>query len=152
MKSLILILFSFTLSICYSQSDISLLKCKEFPKGSNIITLNTSDTINVAFKKIANIILDYGFTIANSDKDLYFLNTDFVSFGGYTFKTKLNIRVKENEGGVTSITLKGEAINFNISFTPANYHRKDVPNRAFAHMLSIALKYENAVISTSSEN
>ena len=75
MKSLILILFSFTLSICYSQSDISLLKCKEFPKGSNIITLNTSDTINVAFKKIANIILDYGFTIANSDKDLYFLNT-----------------------------------------------------------------------------
>ena len=152
MKTILLILFSFTFSICYSQSDISLLKCKELPKGANIITLKTIDSINVAFKKIANIILDYGFTIANSDKDLYFLNTDFVSFGGYTFKTKLNVRVKENEGGGTAIILKGEAINFYVSITPANYHRKDVPNRAFAHMLSIALKYEDSAISTSSEN
>lgn len=68
MKIYFILLFAFTISASYGQSDEILLKCKEFPKGTNIITINTADTINISFKKIASIILDYGFTIANSDK------------------------------------------------------------------------------------
>jgi hypothetical protein len=151
MKTLLIILFTLTLSTCFSQSDEILLKCKSFPKGTNVITINTKDTVNIAFKKIAGIILDYGFTIANSDKELYYINTDFVTIGSYTFKTKISVRLKPKTNGGTSIILKGESTNSGYSFPAYNYHRKDVPNRAFAHMLAIASKYEDVEILASTE-
>lgn len=149
-KNLLAIGLILTISPCFSQSDEILVKCKSLPKGATVVTISTPDSVNVAFKKIASLILDYGFTIANSDKELYYLNTDFASIGGYSFETKINVRLKPLNSGGTSILLKGEA-DSGFIFQACNYQRKDVPSRAFAHMIAVATLYENGEISATTE-
>lgn len=152
MKTVYIFCLSFIFLSCYSQSNEALLNMKSYPKGTNTVSILTTDTIDLAYKKIANLILDYGFTIAQSDKELYYINTHYKSVLNNSFDTKIFVRLKENRGKGTIIILKGETTNSGFIFPAENYHRKDVPNRGFAHLLSIASKYENSEILVTKEN
>lgn len=130
-----------------AQQPATFQKLKELPKGSNEIIITTTDSIDLAFKKISMLVMDYGLTIANSDKDLYFINTDAVPLNNYMFSTKASVRLKVIASG-TSIILKGTGKNGVYEFQSENYHRKDVPNTVFAQLYEIATGYEGGTITT----
>lgn len=73
--------------LCAAQSPETFLKLKELPKGDTDVIIKTTDDLDLAFKKMAMLVMDYGFTIANSDKELYFMNTEEASVNDYMFST-----------------------------------------------------------------
>ncbi len=138
-----------TVFLCSAQSPETFLKLKELPKGDTDVIIKTTDDLDLAFKKMAMLVMDYGFTIANSDKELYFMNTEEASVNDYMFKTRVSIRMKKLDEG-TQITLKGTGINGTFNFEAINKHRKDVPNTVFAQLYEIAIGYSGGTVSSGS--
>jgi hypothetical protein len=135
----------------YGQKDETFEKLKSYTKGANVVIISTSDNIDEAFGKIASLIMDYGLNIENSDKNLYYLNTEFSSLNNYAFQTKMNVRLK-TENNLTKIIIKGEALSGQFKFAPANNYKKgQVTSVCFAQMFEIAEKYSNGTVTAENE-
>jgi len=138
-------------SAIYGQKPETFEKLLNYEKGATIVIITTSDTIDQAFNKIGSIVMDYGFNIENSDRNLYFMNTEYTSIGRYSFKSKLMIRVKRQDN-ITKIIIKGESANGRFKFPAGNYYRKrELPSICFAQMFEIAELYDNGTISVAKE-
>jgi hypothetical protein len=133
------------------QKDDTFEKLKSYTKGANVVIITTSDNIDQAFSKIGSLILDYGLIIENSDKSLYYLNTEYTSLNKYSFQTKINVRLKTQDN-FTIIIIKGEALSGQFKFTPANNYKKgQVTSVCFAQMFELAETYSNGTITVENE-
>lgn len=135
----------------FGQTDETLNSLKNYPKGVNTIYVDTPDSITLAYQKIAGLLLDYGFEIEKSDNLLFYITTEFSVVGGSFFHTQVKARLKQTSSGGTQIILKANGGNGGFLYPAVNFHRKDVPNSAFAIMLEVAKNYPMASISTAKE-
>jgi hypothetical protein len=83
-------------------------------KGANTIVVHTADSAATAYKKIAHILLDAGYTLDRADKDLLFLNTKSKSAPRYNMLHVVRASVKATASGADiqlkdAFTLPGAA-------------------------------------------
>jgi len=93
-------------------------------KKANQIIIETSDSPDIAYRKIAGILFDNGIVIANSDKDLLMMSTEPIethhAFGAVRYK--LSIRIEDGKKTKLKINGKFGTLNFNISqFVPISF-------------------------------
>lgn len=151
MRNFVGLLLLFCSLNVFGQSNETLMSLRDYPKGVNTIYIDTPDTITLAYQKIASALLDYGFEIEKSDNLLFYITTEFSTVGGMLFSTQIRARLKTTEAGGTRIILKGDGGSGGWKYPAANYHRKDVPNRAFAIMLEVARNYPLGAVSLGKE-
>jgi hypothetical protein len=68
-------------------------------KGANTIVVHTSDSAAVAYKNIARILLDAGYTLDRADKELLFLNTKSKSAPRYNMMHIVRASIKPSGSG-----------------------------------------------------
>lgn len=148
MKEKLLFICSLLLALnTFSQKPETFEKLASYEYGVNVIVISTSDSIELAFNKIAMILMDYGFGIENSDRALFYLNTELSSVGKYSFDSKISLRLK-TQNDTTRIIIKGDAYSGGFKFRGANMQKKkQVPGICFAQMFEVAELYGNGIIS-----
>jgi len=150
-KIIYLFLLIFLSTSIYSQNKETITKLKALEKNANNVIITTTDTIDSAFKKMANIVLDKGFEIEKSDKDLYYLVTAFKSDPNYSFESRISLRLKK-VGDTIQIILKGEVQNGGYKFEAVNSRFKTVISVGFAQLFEIAESYTNGYVTVVKRN
>jgi hypothetical protein len=75
-------------------------------KKANTIVITTQDSLNTAYKKFAQAILEAGYTIDRADKELYFINTKARPVGRMGLQESVQASLKPVSGS-TMILLSG---------------------------------------------
>ena len=75
-------------------------------KSANAVVIHASENLDSAYKKIAQAILEAGYTIDRADKELYFVNTKAKPLGRMGLQESLQASLKSTAEG-TIITLTG---------------------------------------------
>lgn len=160
-------------TIIFGQKAETFAKIEKFEKFETYIKISTTDDIDSAYNKIKTLVKNYGFETDSADISQHYFNTQFTQINNSTFKTKVILRLKE-ENQSTKIFIKGEmtfskftktpifpatknsmnkmalrkGINDRYKFTSENNHSVGDPFTAcFAQLFEIADQYQNGIIS-----
>jgi hypothetical protein len=113
-------------------------------KRASVIVLHTTDSLGVAYSKLGRVLLDGGYPIDRSDKDLGYINTSYQPTKNRAVEAAFRFSIKPSkEGAIIEIRGVCKMPSMRVSDTPIDF-RGSFGNPigiAWEEMNRIALAY-----------
>jgi len=152
MKNLILFLISvFMVSAC-STTLPAVDPSETLVDKADAIYILTNDEPEDAYRRIAQIITDHGYTIENSDPTLLIFNTEYkmdsIAGGMMSFSMNINVSVRneDNNDSIIKLTAKWSRNGSTPKKIYNDGSKLDVRTKGWETLTSIAESYQNTTI------
>lgn len=119
-------------------------------KGDNVIIISTTDSAAVAYRKIAMLLQDSGYTLAKTDKELLSLSTEMLDnrfYGNGTMSIAAYVRGDENAKVYINGSLMVAAISRTSSPIEFRGMKGSPVKNAFDKMDEVAKAYPGGSVS-----
>jgi len=156
-KILLLILLSIGILIpAHSQMTQTFEALKYATNKATLIEIQTEDDIDLAFQKIKQAVVNYGFVFENENREFYFISIPMQIIGstGNQYPVSFNVILKTEEEK-TIIKIRGQTIDnegtqilaYNLVGIGA---KTTIGVNAFAIIYEVAKTYKNGTVYTKS--
>ncbi|TVT43122.1 hypothetical protein FNT36_03245 [Hymenobacter setariae] len=124
-------------------------------KRDNVIILHTTDSVAVAYSKLGRVLLDGGYPIDRSDKELGYINTSYRPTQNRAVEAAYRFSIKPSkEGAIIEVRGMCKMPSMRLGDTPIDYRGAfgSAPGIAWQEMSRLALSYKAPVVTYKRQN